>query len=105
MVNFDTTEKEYELIEQIVARAKQMLNKSDFDEISAAMDITATHCNGCQLDLEKFLEADDFNFAHDFVGIYNHINRRTGQLERGFLPRFGANDEGKGRPKAPPKLD
>lgn len=54
------------------------------------MDITATHLNGCPLQLQKFLDADDFNFAHDLVGIVNHMDRSTGQLIRCFLPRCAA---------------
>ena len=95
MVKFNITEKERKLIEQIVDRAKKMLNKKNFDDVSAQMDIAATHCNGCRLDLERFLASDDFNFAHDFVGIYNHINRRTGKLERCFLPRYHLKNRGK----------
>jgi hypothetical protein len=52
------------------------------------MDITACHLNGCKLDLAKLLAADDFNFAHDVLGIRRHIDRETGQLMNCFRPRF-----------------
>ncbi|KKK55056.1 hypothetical protein LCGC14_3078450, partial [marine sediment metagenome] len=40
------------------------------------------------LDLARFLEGPDFDFAHDVWGIRNHLNRETGQLENCFLPRY-----------------
>ena len=40
------------------------------------------------LRLEDMLNADDFNFAHDFVQIQCDINRATGEFSGRFLPRF-----------------
>jgi hypothetical protein len=57
------------------------------DRLSLAMDLTATHANGCPMDFAKLLAADDFNFKHDIVGIVNHIDRRTGELTDHFFPR------------------
>lgn len=56
------------------------------------MDLAAVHANGCPLDLEKLLAADDFNFAHDVFGIYRHLDRdgkspTGGKLLDLFLPR------------------
>ncbi len=51
------------------------------------MDITATHANGCPLDLDKLLAAPDFDFAHDVFGIRRHLDRTTGELRDFFLPR------------------
>ena len=84
MVKFKTTKKSHELISQIVDRASQKFAIED--RMNLFMDITATHCNGTPLDLEKFLGFDDFNFAHDIYGIMNHIDRNTGKISR-FLPR------------------
>ena len=56
-------------------------------EMEIEMDVTAVHCNGCPLDLEKLLAFDAFNFAHDINGIRRHLNRQTGKLEDFFLPR------------------
>ena len=55
-----------------------------------AMDITATHLNGTKLDLQKFVDFDDFNFCHDVVGIMDHVDRNTGKLNNCFLPRCSA---------------
>ena len=38
--------------------------------------------------LEDWLNADDFNFAHDFCGIQKHIDRKTGLVGGCFVPRF-----------------
>ena len=54
--------------------------------IDLMMDIE--HVHGIdQLDLDQFLNFDDGNFAHDFLGIYKHFNRQTKQLEDCFSPR------------------
>ena len=37
--------------------------------------------------LEDWLNADDFNFAHDVIGIINNIDRRTKDFGL-FVPRF-----------------
>ena len=40
------------------------------------------------LRLEEFLNADDENFCHDFVGIQRHMNRRLCVIRDLFVPRF-----------------
>lgn len=78
------------IISQIVTRALEMAEKYgvDYDRMSCHMDISACHSNGCPLQLERMLNADDLNFAHDVFGIRKHIDRRTGVLTGHFLPRF-----------------
>ena len=39
-------------------------------------------------ELEELLHADGFDFTHDVWGIRRHINRKTGQLEDCFTPRY-----------------
>lgn len=56
------------------------------------MDIAAAHLNGCPLRLEELADADNFNFAHDVLGINRHLNRETGELQDCFLPRYAARD-------------
>lgn len=51
------------------------------------MDLVACHANGTPLDLVKLATADDFNLAHDMLGIRRHLNRITGELDGRFLPR------------------
>ena len=92
MVNFDSTKEEMELIRWITKRA--VAKHPELDYLSLSMDITATHLNGCKMALQRLLESDDFNFFHDVCGIYEHINRETGALEKSFLPRFSAKTKG-----------
>jgi hypothetical protein len=46
--------------------------------------------------LEDWLEADDFNFVHDIVGIYKAINRIAYPVDFSndpwFLPRFAGKE-------------
>lgn len=60
------------------------------DQSTAVMDIDACHSNGCSLQLDKLLNADDANFAHDVFGIRRFIDRTTGKLDGCFLPRSAA---------------
>lgn len=89
MVKFDVTREEAAVIRQIAARAHRMAADAgwNYATIDASMDVTAAHSNGCPLRLERLLEADDFNFAHDVFGIRRHIDRETGELGNCFSPR------------------
>lgn len=79
--------KEYlKSISEVVKRA----NKNDllmFDSISLFMDLECA-VDVFDIDIEKLLTADDFNFAHDICGIQNNLNRYTKQFENCFVPRF-----------------
>lgn len=44
------------------------------------------------LRFKDLLEAEDFNFSHDIVGIQNHIYRQTKQFTGLFLPRFASRN-------------
>jgi hypothetical protein len=89
VLSFNTTRSEMLTINNIAKRAVAMAEKNGikYKMMDADMDITACHCNGNRLDLNKLLNADDFNFAHDVFGILHHINRETGQLQNCFVPR------------------
>ena len=43
------------------------------------------------LRLEDWLEADNFNFAHDIIGIVNNIDRKNPTDFNLFVPRFAEN--------------
>lgn len=90
MINFDTSKNERMIISKIARRAVLLAKEAgiSYDTIDAEMDISAVHCNGCQLRLKDLLDADDFNFSHDVFGVRRHINRETGKLEDCFSPRF-----------------
>lgn len=92
-VSFEVTKAEQALIGAIIKRGMKMAKEAGRRDIKAmdlSMDITACHANGCPLRLQAFLDADDFNFSHDFFGINRHIDRETGQMMNFFLPRFHA---------------
>lgn len=66
-------------------------NKADKQDVE--MDLTACHITDCKLDLQKILEADDYNFAHDVVGIRTNLDRDTGKLLNCFLPKCIINSK------------
>lgn len=82
---FNASDADRALIEKIVDRVEKML--PGLDRTDYAMDIEATHCNGCPLRLAELLATDDFQFAHDVFGIRENLDRRTGRLQNLFLPR------------------
>lgn len=83
-VSFHATPTDHALIHQIAERASAHGTR---DILCVIMDITATHGNGCPLDLKKLLHADSPNFYHDITGIIACLNRSTGKLKDNFLPR------------------
>lgn len=99
-VSFSVTAVDAEAIRKIVARAVRlgMLRnaskalKANITRLWLDMDLTAVHANGCRLNLQALLVADDFNFAHDIYGILRHLDRTTGQLMDCFVPRFAVRE-------------
>lgn len=90
MISFSTTKAEHKTIQAIADRASAMALQHggpEYPTSDCAMDITATHANGCKLRLEELLAAEPIHFAHDVFGIRNHLDRETGQLRDGFTPR------------------
>lgn len=83
--NFSVSTEDHKLIYLIAMRAYEINNYINFTILM--MDLSACH-NTCPLKLEELFNADLSDFAHDIGGIMKHINRRTGQLEDCFLPRF-----------------
>ena len=87
-----TRREEFEIIGKICDRAEEMgivapsANPAN-RRMNLVMDIDNAH-KDVGLALEKLLEADDFNFAHDVIGIQHHMNRSTGKLEDFFVPRY-----------------
>jgi hypothetical protein len=86
---FTASKFEQELIVRIAKRAV-VLAKSynvDYPQVTAVMDIEATHCNGSPLDLNALLDAPLGDFSHDVFGIRRHLDRETGKLGDCFSPR------------------
>lgn len=74
------------LIVEIAKRA-QLMDLMLFDRMSLIMDLEAVHAE-VGLKLPELFMADDFDFAHDIVGIQQNIDRRTRKLKNLFLPRY-----------------
>mgnify|MGYP001500460032 CR=1 FL=1 len=92
-IKFKASDRDRVLIDEIANRAAKDLGEEllgDDPALQAAMSVTACHLNGCELDLERLLNADRFNFMHDIVGIDRHVSRQTGKLTGYFQPRFSA---------------
>ncbi|UCV26737.1 DUF6874 family protein [Ferribacterium limneticum] len=88
MIKFEVSYKDAGLINKLVERALALECFAGQDRLELEMDIVACHANGCQLALQRLLEADDFNFGHDISGIQKYIDRSTGKLTNFFLPRY-----------------
>lgn len=92
-INFTLTKEDADLIGHILNRAmKEERLKKHTDHLSLFMDLTATHLNGCRLDLQRLLEAPDFDFFHDICGIISNLNRETGKIENCFSPRYSSQE-------------
>lgn len=89
IAQFQTSREDHDLLNQIADRAVVMAKAAgvDYDKLTASMDVTACHCNGCALDLPKLLAAPDADFGHDIFGIRRHIDRTSGELRNLFVPR------------------
>ena len=66
----------------IANRAEQLTGHK---KINFLLDLWAVKTN---IDWQRLLKADDFNFLHDVGGIHKHLDRATGKLKDGFVPRF-----------------
>ena len=86
--------EEINLCDKIVARA-QSLGLYEDNRVTAFLDVqnAAKHFN---MRLEEWLNAKDFDFVHDIVGIYKAINRVVYPVDFSndpwFLPRFAGKE-------------
>jgi len=82
----------------IMLRATVLGLMQKSEAVDRMMDIESAD-RKFNLRLDDWMEADNFNFAHDFIGIRNNINRENGfpATDFGlFIPRFaGERKEGK----------
>lgn len=93
MINWSASFNDCRAIAAITRRAVTtipVLGDTPFVELE--MDITACHCNGCPLDLEKLLNAGEFDFTHDVLGIRRHVSRETGEMQNCFVPRCAVRE-------------
>lgn len=82
---------ELELIINIVERASK-LNIIEHSKETLTLDIVIAD-KEFDLRLEQLLNADDFNFAHDIVGIQNNIDRANMRMAGIFVPRYASSEK------------
>jgi hypothetical protein len=78
-------EGDYELIVKIIKRAESM-GLVIPNRYLLIMDLDCAN-REIGLRLEELLNADDFDFKHDVIGIQNNINLEKRKLI-GFIPKF-----------------
>src|SRR5688572_17052120 len=87
-VQFNATVAEFRYIRTIADRAlSAQLYGLDTSVQEVLMDLEATHCNGCPLDLQALANAAPAHFNHDILGIRQHLDRDTGKLGGDWTPR------------------
>lgn len=88
------TKTDYELIDKIVNRAIEMGLYTN-NRITAHMDVVNA-TKYFNMRLEEWLNAEDFDFVHDIIGIYKAINRTKYPADFSndpyFLPRFAGKE-------------
>ena len=88
---YKVTATERKLIERIADRYVvefQAGSNLGVEKLDVVMDLELVHSNCYRLALEELWLANQFNFLHDVGGIRRNLNRKTGQLENCFRPRF-----------------
>ncbi|GAB0058083.1 hypothetical protein SIID45300_02425 [Candidatus Magnetaquicoccaceae bacterium FCR-1] len=86
MISFDVSKRDKKLIAKIAKRVKKICKPAN--ERIIAMDLTATHANGCPLDLLGMLKAREVDLLHDVGNIHSSLDRNTGKLKDCFEPRY-----------------
>lgn len=76
----------YDLILKIVKRAQKM-GIAQFGQFTQFIDIDVAYTH-FKINLKEMLEASDSDFAHDFTGIQNSIDREAEKFPECFVPRF-----------------
>lgn len=82
---------EFELIVDIIERADK-LNIIEHSKETLTLDIVIAD-KEFDLQLEQLLNADDFNFSHDIVGIQNNIDRANMKMTGIFVPRYASSEK------------
>lgn len=77
------------LIQKIIRRAAKIGGGLESIPMRLTLDLETTHRN-CPLALDLLLAAAPSDFLHDICGIGAKLDRETGQLQDGFMPRYAA---------------
>ena len=90
-LNMEASTIELVKIHEIVSRALGLMGaQKAISPLNLHMDVTACHLNGTPLDLDGLLNAKDSDLTHDVMGIHFAMDRKTGQLQNCFAPRYSA---------------
>jgi hypothetical protein len=83
-------QEENALLRQIAQRAEVMFAKHGTEVAWQFIEseLRIVHREICELRLTELMAADEGNFAHDIVGIHDHIDILDGSFRNGFSPRF-----------------
>lgn len=87
----EQTVERMNLVTRICVRAEEMGIRQG-SRMTAMMDVDFAD-EHFKMKLTDWLNADAFNFAHDFIGIQNHIDRVAKAFDNRFLPRFAGRME------------
>ena len=79
------SKEEYALCNQIAERS---VKECGFDKCTAYMDITICYSEAREMKLEELLNAPLEDFAHDVLGINQHLYHDIHKLTDCFLPRY-----------------
>lgn len=87
--NFGVTDDEIIMIDKIVRRFAQICaeHNKQLAIVETMMDIILTHSQNHKLSLIGLLLTNDNDFVMDIVGIIKNMDRTTGMLTNGFVPR------------------
>ncbi len=80
------TKGQIEIISRIIDRAERD-GANNLDRLSM-INVLGNATETFNLQLEDMLNADNFNFYHDYVQLPMHFDERFGIFDNRFLPRF-----------------
>ena len=81
------------IAKRIVEMAREYKMPFEIDPMQIYLDTLCCHLNGCPLSLWQLLMSDGNDFVQDVLGIGIHLDRRTGRLMGGWVPRFAVANQ------------
>lgn len=78
--------EQFLMVDKIISRAEQMGIRLTRERITSFIDVELA-CEKFNMDLEAWLNANDENFSHDYIGIYENVDRVNKDFGL-FVPRF-----------------
>ena len=92
MLKLDRLEKrELILIMFEIAKRADDMDILAVDRLTLKMDLENVN-KKIKMNFQELLKADDIDFIHDICNIQLFMDRKTGELENDFVPRFAYQD-------------